>query len=106
MDSSLCPISKWEEETICHALGSFAVASDVWAKSLSHVHKWWCQETNMFSLWADLTHRLDKSNLETVALILRWLWFRQNNFVFNQVFDDRQKLIHLAIQEGEEFQYA
>lgn len=88
-----------EEETVCHALGSYSTSSDVWADLQSPVQKWWCREMEFIGFWEEMITRLQTKELEEVISILRRIWFRLNKFVFEQIFINPIRVIMEALQE-------
>lgn len=86
MKDAACPICKRKEETVYHALWSRSAASDVWVDPTCHVKKWWCRETEFFSLWEDIINRLDKKEVEEGVVIFCRIWLRRKNYIFKQVF--------------------
>ncbi|XP_042939506.1 uncharacterized protein LOC122274538 [Carya illinoinensis] len=88
VDSALCPICKQVEETTCHVVWSCMAASDVWADQFSVVQKWDSRDMNFCSLWELLTTGLCLKQLEQVACVMRRIWLRQNQFIFEGKFAD------------------
>ncbi|XP_040997158.1 uncharacterized protein LOC121243156 [Juglans microcarpa x Juglans regia] len=93
IENPLYPICLKEEETVMHVLWQCPAARDVWAESHRATQKWGAMETNLLKLWEDLEGKLNKIELAEVAVIMRGLWMRRNNFIFENKFLNPSSII-------------
>ncbi|XP_041025384.1 uncharacterized protein LOC121265781 [Juglans microcarpa x Juglans regia] len=106
IENPLCPIYLKEEETVMHVLWLCPAASDVWAESHKATQKWSIMETDLLKLWEGLERKLNKIELEEVAVIMRGLWMRRNNFIFDNKFMNLSSIIRSARESLEEYHLA
>ncbi|XP_042939514.1 uncharacterized protein LOC122274550 [Carya illinoinensis] len=104
--NSSCPICESEEESIGHAIRNCVSASDVWNEIESPVQKWGCSEKDLFVVWAKMVEILSQEQLELVATVMRKIWLRMNQFVFENAFTDPKFLFKQAVDSLAEFQLA
>ncbi|XP_042944818.1 uncharacterized protein LOC122278700 [Carya illinoinensis] len=103
---SCYPICESEEESIGHAIWNCVSASDVWNEIESPVQKWGCTEWDLFVVWAKMVENLSQEQLEFVATVMRKIWLRRNQFVFENVFIDPKILFKQVVDSLVEFQLA
>ncbi|XP_042956310.1 uncharacterized protein LOC122292152 [Carya illinoinensis] len=82
----LCPICQLERETSGHALWGCGVAKDVWGQASIKIMKMSLQCDQFRDIWAHLTEKLPKAELEMAGLIARLIWNRRNEFVHGKGF--------------------
>ncbi|XP_042974665.1 uncharacterized protein LOC122306301 [Carya illinoinensis] len=76
-----CPVCKIHKET---------------AENASPVQKWVSNEREMQELWADWCEKLSINDLELMVMVLKRIWLRRNNFVFENKFEKPDVLFKLA----------
>ncbi|XP_040988973.1 uncharacterized protein LOC121236596 [Juglans microcarpa x Juglans regia] len=102
-----CPICNVEEETLIHVLWECPATNDLWGNDASFVKKWTRSEVDFLKLWEQLRCKLNKNQLEEVAVMLRKLWLRRNEWIFAKRWDcPRNSFIAMraALQEFQEAQ--
>lgn len=77
---SLCPICQLEPETSGHVLWTYGAARDIWAMSIIKVQKMSTTSDLFINIWAELTKKLNISNLGEVANTFREIWDRRNAY--------------------------
>lgn len=104
-EDSKCPICLQEDESVMHVLWHCPAANDVWAGFLKTVQKWKIQEeVDLLSLWERLSQKLNKTEMEVIAAIMRSLWIRRNAFIFEKKFTSPSCVIRSANDALNEFQ--
>ncbi|KAF5454786.1 hypothetical protein F2P56_024425 [Juglans regia] len=96
-----------EEETLIHVLWECPAANDLWGDDASYVKKWTRSEVDFLELWEQLRCRLNKNQLEEVAVMLRKVWLKRNEWIFEKRWDcPRNSFIatRVALQEFQEVQ--
>lgn len=101
-----CPICKSEEETAMHVLWHCLVVDDVWSESMNVVQKWRSNETNLLALWERLMEKVSKSETKEIAMMMRSLWPKRNELIFERIFKSPSQLVRLAREELKAFQMA
>lgn len=100
----LCPICFQEVETVQHVIWYCRAVNDVWASSALPTQKW-PQTTDDFQLlWDRIVTSLERQEIENVAFVLRLIWLRRNEFVFQSILKPPDRLIQAAILDHKEFQ--
>ncbi|XP_042962692.1 uncharacterized protein LOC122296963 [Carya illinoinensis] len=84
IEEKRCPLCDAEEETIMHALWECPAANNLWGNDESCVKKWARTEWNFMSLWEKFMDRLTKDQMEEMAVLLRKVWLRRNDWVFER----------------------
>lgn len=84
-NDSLHSICSQEEESVIHFLWNYKASNDVWANSDSTFHKWPIHMTDFNQLWEKF-NSLNQNDIALVVVIMRNLWMRRNEFVFNNIF--------------------
>ncbi|XP_041020404.1 uncharacterized protein LOC121262033 [Juglans microcarpa x Juglans regia] len=100
------PICKKEEETTMHVLWQCPIASDVWSEFHSVVQKWNKNEDDLLSLWERLMERVSKVEMEEIATVMRSLWLRRNEFIFEGKFKSPSQVVRTAREGLNEFRMA
>ncbi|KAF5472199.1 hypothetical protein F2P56_008936 [Juglans regia] len=103
IENPICPICLKGEETIMHVLWHCPAAGDMWAESHRAIQKWGPLETDLLKLWKDLEGKLNKYELDGVAVIMRGLWMRRNKFIFDNKFLSPSSIIKYARESIEEY---
>ncbi|XP_042954577.1 uncharacterized protein LOC122290987 [Carya illinoinensis] len=103
IEDPLCPICQREEENVLHALWSCPAASDVWGEMLSPVQKWRLEEKDFQQLWLRMVKRLTKNQIEITVNIMKRIWGRRNEVLFENKFMDPGKLVQNALIGWEVF---
>ncbi|XP_042992296.1 uncharacterized protein LOC122318762 [Carya illinoinensis] len=104
IDNSKCPICKVDEETISHALWSYPAAADVWAESLKVTQKWKSEETDLLVFWEKMMEKTSREELEEIVMVMRSIWVRRNNFIFEGKFASPSQVIKGAREDLRFFQ--
>ncbi|XP_040986468.1 uncharacterized protein LOC121234565 [Juglans microcarpa x Juglans regia] len=102
-----CPMCDAEEESLIHILWECPAANDLWGNDASYVKKWTRSEVNFLELWEQLRCQLSKNQLEEVAVMLRKVWLRRNEWIFEKrLACPRNYFIttRVALQEFQEIQ--
>lgn len=99
-NNPLCPICEKEVETVSHTLWSCGATSDVWFNS---IQKWSSTEEDLIVLWVKFIRYSPQEELEVVAITIRRVWLRRNNFIYEQSFVSRSQLVQAARINLEEF---
>ncbi|XP_042978176.1 uncharacterized protein LOC122308928 [Carya illinoinensis] len=84
IEEKMCPLCDAEEETIMHALWECPAANNLWGNNESCVKKWARFELNFMTLWEKFMDRLTKDQLEEMVVLLRKVWLRRNDWVFEK----------------------
>lgn len=79
-----------------HVLWHCPAASDVWVESIRATQKWNVSEVDLLKLWEELARKINKKELEEVAVIMRGLWMRRNMFIFGDKFSSSGSVIRTA----------
>lgn len=103
VEDPLCPICKMEEEDGMHALWNCPAAMDVWGETSSPINKWPAGGKDFVQLWLELSCRLQKETLEVVVVIMKGIWYRMNNFVFQNRFTSPCRIVQIATTGLEEY---
>ncbi|XP_035546588.1 uncharacterized protein LOC118348634 [Juglans regia] len=102
----LCPICKLDEETIMHVVWQCPAAGDVWSESSSIMQKMKREEHDLLALWEKLTLKLSELELEEVAVVMRGLWVRRNESIFEDIFKSPSQVISIAQNDLKEYKQA
>lgn len=94
LDLSTCPICCQEEETIIHVLWDCLAASDVWGEATSPLQKWSSSFTIFRELWVAIMHKFLPKDQTLCATIFHNIWFRRNDFLFNNRFDCPKQVLN------------
>ncbi|XP_041016162.1 uncharacterized protein LOC121258684 [Juglans microcarpa x Juglans regia] len=86
MEDPLCPICRIEPETSGHALWGCSAARDVWSQGCIKVQNMSYQNDLFFNVWMSLVQQLDQNELEEVAVTLKGIWTRRNEFLHGKGF--------------------
>lgn len=89
--NGLCPICSYEEETVIYLVWNCPTSLDVWAKT--KCHKWPSRMKDMAHLFNNMLSVLNHANMELSCVIMRNLWLRKNNVVFNHSFPSPFKIL-------------
>ncbi|XP_042958006.1 uncharacterized protein LOC122293492 [Carya illinoinensis] len=84
IEEKSCLMCEVEEETIMHVLWECPAANNLWGNDESCVKKWARSESNFMSLWEKLMDRLHKNQLEEMTVLLRKVWLRRNDWIFEK----------------------
>ncbi|XP_041020422.1 uncharacterized protein LOC121262053 [Juglans microcarpa x Juglans regia] len=106
VESDLRPIYKEQKESVVHVLWQFAATNDVWFEACSKIKKWSTCEDNLLKLIEKLMQKLSKEEMEEVAMIMRSLWLRRNQFIFENNFTSPGQVISAAREQIREFKLA
>ncbi|XP_042942843.1 uncharacterized protein LOC122277025 [Carya illinoinensis] len=104
IEDASCPICGLKDETIDHVLWSCPAAADVWAENDSGLQKWICEEKEFFNIWSDMQETLQKNKVAEAVMILRGLWTRRNNLVFEGKFESPTRVVTNALSRLKCFQ--
>lgn len=102
----LCPICGSAEEIICHVLWSYIATINVWAEALSPLQKWGISKEELQQIWKKLVENLSIPDLELVVTIIRNIWLRINQYVYENIFLSSRLVLQKAKLMFEEFQKA
>ncbi|KAF5481359.1 hypothetical protein F2P56_002016 [Juglans regia] len=105
-DSSSCPICKNDDESVMHAIWYCPAAADVWSESDIVIQKWSLYETDLLKLWDSLVEKVSKDVLEETVMVMRNIWLRRNEFIFEGVFKRPSQVIKATRNELRVFQLA
>ncbi|KAG2673468.1 hypothetical protein I3760_13G091900 [Carya illinoinensis] len=89
-----------------HALWSYPATFDVWVENANLVNKWKIGEVEFVQMWIELYRRLPKAKLEVAIVIIRRIWSKRNDYIFENKFASLGKIVHIAIAGLEEFHLA
>lgn len=67
-----------------HALWECPAANDIWFEVGGCVQKWGRTEDDFMLLWGKFMGRMSIKQLEEMAVLLRKVWLRRNEFVFEK----------------------
>jgi len=81
-----CPCCTLEEETTFHVLWSCPAARDVWGSHLSAFQKCYCEGESFRALVEYCFGKMNKEDLELLAVLARRIWLRRNSLVFEGIF--------------------
>lgn len=86
IEDPLCLICRIEPETSGHALWGCSAARDVWSNGCIKVQKMSYQNDLFFNTWIFLVQQLVQNELEVVAVTLKGIWTRRNEFIHGKGF--------------------
>ncbi|XP_041009441.1 uncharacterized protein LOC121253501 [Juglans microcarpa x Juglans regia] len=87
-----------------HAIWFYPAAADVWSESNTVIQKWRSNKTDLLELWDILVEKVSKDVLEEIAMVMRNIWLRRNEFIFERVFKSPSQVIKAARDELRVFQ--
>ncbi|XP_041001660.1 uncharacterized protein LOC121247363 [Juglans microcarpa x Juglans regia] len=93
-----CPMCLREPETIEHILWECIYAVDIMRRSSKNIQKTKASSHSVKVLMADMFNKLQKSEMEELALIFWNLWWRRNQHVFNNILIDPNTVLHRVNQ--------
>lgn len=82
VDNTHCPLCLQENETTEHILWECTAASDVWGQCSKKIQKSRVSHKSLKELMVEMFLKLNKEEMEELAVILWKLWRRINEFVF------------------------
>ncbi|KAF5444913.1 hypothetical protein F2P56_034005 [Juglans regia] len=103
VDSGMCPICEQVEETSGHVLWSCVATSDVWSETMSKAQKLICREQDFLVTWSDLSQKLVRNELESMAFIFSKVWQRRNKWIFEHSFQSPAAIVSAAMADREEY---
>lgn len=103
VEDSICPICKEMEETVMHIVWQCPVASDVWAEFNKTLQKWSSHEDDLLSLWEKMMDKVGKAEMRLIASVMRGIWQRRNELIFEGVFKSPSQVIRIAKEGIDEF---
>ncbi|KAG2725009.1 hypothetical protein I3760_01G047300 [Carya illinoinensis] len=106
MGNDLCPVCKLHNESVMHILWQCVASSDVWIESSARIQKWRISEDNFLDLIEKMAQILSKEEMEEVAMVMRSIWLRRNQLVFDNKFIPPRQLINSVREQLREFQRA
>lgn len=80
-----------------------SAANDIWANSFIPKHKWSRFKEDIHQLWDKIVTSLEGQDIEKVAIILRLIWLKRNEFVFQRILKSSDRLIQITTYEHGEF---
>lgn len=83
VQDSSCPFCLDHVETVFHALWSCSVAVAVWQDYCRRLQKMTLVEGDGMHIIQLLKERLDQEDFIDAMMVLRQVWLRRNEFVFN-----------------------
>ncbi|KAF5442058.1 hypothetical protein F2P56_037243 [Juglans regia] len=89
-----------------HAIWYCPAAADVWSESDIVIQKWSLYETDLLKLWDSLVEKVSKDVLEETVMVMRNIWLRRNEFIFEGVFKRPSQVIKATRDELRVFQLA
>lgn len=95
-----------EEESTCHALWSCRGASNVWAEESSPLDKCSSNEVELYEVWDRLVTKVSRAELELVAVVIRMIQLRRNDFLFEKKFEGLEVIFKQAEESLVKFQQA
>ncbi|XP_042980190.1 uncharacterized protein LOC122310360 [Carya illinoinensis] len=98
------PICGLKDETIDHVLWLCPAAADVWVENDNGLQKWICEEKEFFNIWTDMQETLQKNKVAEAVMILRGLWTKRNNLVFEGKFESPTGVVTNALSRLKCFQ--
>ncbi|XP_042962747.1 uncharacterized protein LOC122297026 [Carya illinoinensis] len=96
VDSNLCLICTREVETSLHTLWACPAAKDVWGGDNSKLKKWNSSFSDFQQRWEEMTARLNKEDLQMVAVLCYHLWGRRNVYIFQDQFKSPETITAMA----------
>lgn len=82
---------------------SCGAANDVWASSPLAIHKWPRVMENIHQLWEKITTNLQPTDVETAAIILRQIWTRRIEHVFQGKIQSPERVNTAVLLDKNEF---
>ncbi|KAF5447514.1 hypothetical protein F2P56_033065 [Juglans regia] len=89
-----------------HVVWQCPATCDVWSESLSILQKMKIEESDLLALWEKLVKKVNDSELEEVAVVMRGLWLRRNECIFEDKFKYPSQVIRFAKHDLTEYQLA
>jgi hypothetical protein len=106
VDEPGCPTCRREVETSCHAFWGCRAALAIWAEYGGRIQKCVLEDGSFLNIFESLSHRLEREEMEFVALITQKIWHRRNNIVFGRVVPPPSYLVKLAKETLADFRKA
>ncbi|XP_041017867.1 uncharacterized protein LOC121260078 [Juglans microcarpa x Juglans regia] len=106
VDSPIYMVCKKEAELEVHVLWRCVAANDIWNDAASLVQKWNVNEMDFLEFWIRCTETLNEVTLSWVAVMLRKIWLRRNNFLFEGRMIERKRLVLGTNELMEEYKTA
>ncbi|XP_041026946.1 uncharacterized protein LOC121267144 [Juglans microcarpa x Juglans regia] len=98
VDHPKCSICNLEEETATHALWECESTRDVWSQCLKSLQKSHFSKMNMLEIFEAIAGIMDTDCLQEFAMVAKQIWWRRNEFIFNQVFRHPNTVVSAASQ--------
>jgi hypothetical protein len=102
----ICPTCGVVAESVCHSLWWCRATSTVWNECGVRIHISALKDGDFLSIFEQLSNRLDREDLELLALIAQKIWYRRNNIVFGGALLPPRCLANSAKETMEEFSKA
>jgi len=98
VDDPSCPFCKAEPKTFFHSLWGCPAAIPVWQEGGKRLQKMSCALMDGMGLFLYLLEMLDSDELVEAWTVVRMIWIRRNDFVFNGVFTPPIQIRFLHMQ--------
>lgn len=106
VESGVCPLCLQEDEIVIHMVRNCRAAGDVQVDNSVMIHKQPKEMKSYFQLWCLLTSIMSLEELTFAAAIMRHIWIRQNDIVFNNKMKGPLQVIKAARIDLQEFSIA
>ncbi|XP_041025461.1 uncharacterized protein LOC121265855 [Juglans microcarpa x Juglans regia] len=98
VDHPKCTIFNLEEETTTHALWECELARDVWSQCSKSLQKSHFSQMNMLEIFEAIARTMDTNCLQEFAMVAKQIWWRRNDFIFNQMFKHPNVVVSATYQ--------
>ncbi|XP_041003960.1 uncharacterized protein LOC121249317 [Juglans microcarpa x Juglans regia] len=99
IEDQICPICKSDVETTMHAIWFCPAAANVWSKLINVIQKWSSNELDLLALWERLVEKVSTAELEEIVMVMRSIWLRRNELIFDGIFKSPSQVMELAREE-------
>lgn len=94
---SQCPVCHRGDESIVHLIWNYTTSNDIW--NLTGYQKWPENMDSIDQLLMKMLTAMTKADLELTFNIMRQIWSRRNNMVFNNIISSPLQLVCSAKDE-------
>lgn len=100
----LYPICQQKVETVPHMVWNYCAANVVQENLSVPTHKWSWFIEDINKLLGKLSSNLKRPKIEKVAIIMRLIQIRRNEYVFQNKLISSNRVVHIVMHDREEYQ--
>lgn len=106
VDECFCPIYKLQPKTAGQFLWDCEASRDVRGQNCKRIQKISFSNSSFLNIWSYLTTKLDRIELEGVAIVAMLMWARRNDLIHQYMFSHPNNIISKAKAMLHEFMQA